>query len=329
MNRDIKVLAKKWKISLDETEHHYNSGKEIVGFLEDAFWEEDDNSERLIRAALRIVNCEDLTSDKEFVEKNMLNILTAIRYSLPFRSKLYNLYGMIRYEIKKAGITFEEYLETYSGEDEEDSVEEDQAEQSKQAKKFSDSARGIMTIGLVFLFPSEKDKSNNWKSYQRIKNARGEVAAGVFDGNTDSGDVECQRIIDYYSQLIPRGYENSSVYNSLGIAYTLKDDFDSAINYFNKAIELDHDNRDAYYNRGMVSCKKGCFEDAIEDFKTARDKSVTDKDIIDDICYQLGMLYITLGDIQSGASCLQGLKDKPDYEEAALMLKELDKGGLL
>jgi hypothetical protein len=110
MDRTVKALAKRWGISLDEIENHYNFNKKIVGVLEDAFWEDDNNSERLINAAIRIIHCEDLTSDKEFVKKNMLNILVAMLYSLEFRSEVYNLYGLIRCEIEKEHITLEKYL---------------------------------------------------------------------------------------------------------------------------------------------------------------------------------------------------------------------------
>jgi tetratricopeptide (TPR) repeat protein len=157
------------------------------------------------------------------------------------------------------------------------------------------------------------------------------VAAGKTVNNTVSGDDECRRIIDFYNQSIQNGNENSSTHNSLGIAYALKGDFDSAIVCFNRAIELNHDNWDAYYNRGLVFCKNDRLSEAVSDFKVIHDKAALDKNIgiIYDASYQLGMLHIALGDIQSGVSYLQALNDNPDYEEASLILKELTKEGLL
>jgi tetratricopeptide (TPR) repeat protein len=217
----------------------------------------------------------------------------------------------------------------YVGEVRDDENDAEQDNRAVRIGRFAESAREIVIC--TILFPSGEDKYNNWESYSRMKIDYNRVAADRSGGNTGPGDAECQRIIDFYNQAIKSGHENSSAYNSCGIAYALKGDFDSAENCFNKALELGHNSRDTYYNRGLIFCKSGRFKEAIDDFKAARDKAIVDKniEIIDDASYHLGLLYIALGDIQSGASYLQDIKDKPDYEEAALILKELAKGGLL
>jgi tetratricopeptide (TPR) repeat protein len=60
--------------------------------------------------------------------------------------------------------------------------------------------------------------------------------------------------------------QKAAAYNSRGITYVAKGQYDQAISDFNKAIEIDSRIAAFYFNRGIVYLKKGQFDEAISDF---------------------------------------------------------------
>ncbi|GHV85215.1 hypothetical protein AGMMS50230_08230 [Spirochaetia bacterium] len=114
---DIETLAEYWKIEPGAIEAHYSKNSTITGVMEDTFWVENDDNERLLLAALKIIFCEPPVGissgvkayfsqmknkpDDIFIHKHKLDILTAWRYSLLFRTNLANLRSFVLQEIKK------------------------------------------------------------------------------------------------------------------------------------------------------------------------------------------------------------------------------------
>jgi tetratricopeptide (TPR) repeat protein len=66
-----------------------------------------------------------------------------------------------------------------------------------------------------------------------------------------------------------RGDKLAIIYNSRGIAYATKGDYDNAIADYNQAIVHDISNGDTFYNRGLSYRRKGDYDHAINDFTRA------------------------------------------------------------
>jgi tetratricopeptide (TPR) repeat protein len=78
---------------------------------------------------------------------------------------------------------------------------------------------------------------------------------------------------------------NAKFYNSRGIAYGEKGQYDQAISDFNRAIELNPNDNKAYNNRGIVYRLKGQYDQAVSDFNKAIDLNPLDAEAYNSLAW--------------------------------------------
>ena len=78
---------------------------------------------------------------------------------------------------------------------------------------------------------------------------------------------------------------DAKFYNSRGIAYGQKGQYDQAISNFNRAIELNPNDNKAYNNRGIVYRLKGEHDQAISDFNKAIEISPLDAEAYNNLAW--------------------------------------------
>jgi tetratricopeptide (TPR) repeat protein len=83
--------------------------------------------------------------------------------------------------------------------------------------------------------------------------------------------------------------KDAKFYNSRGIAYAEKGQYDQAIYDFNRAVELNPNDSKAYNNRGRVYRLKGQYDQAISDFNKAIEMSPLDAEAYNNLAW----LYAT------------------------------------
>ena len=82
-------------------------------------------------------------------------------------------------------------------------------------------------------------------------------------------DENYQKAVDHFTTAIELTPEFGGFYDSRGIAYIGKGEFDNALQDFNKAINLDPETAEAYKNRGFAYSEKGESEKAFQDLNKA------------------------------------------------------------
>lgn len=82
-------------------------------------------------------------------------------------------------------------------------------------------------------------------------------------------DIDADRQINSYSQLLKENPFFYPAYHNRGWAYIQKEEYDKAIDDYNQLIKLVHNNAGAYLNRGWAYHKQKKYEEAIKDYITA------------------------------------------------------------
>jgi len=100
---------------------------------------------------------------------------------------------------------------------------------------------------------------------ENLENLKQKARQFFDEKNWDELIPICTEIIE----LEKSPHDKAFAYNSRGLSYYYKGDFDRAIEDFDKALELDPNYPGAYYSRGLSYYYKGDFDRAIEDFDKA------------------------------------------------------------
>ena len=80
-----------------------------------------------------------------------------------------------------------------------------------------------------------------------------------------------QKAVVHFTKAIELMPEFAGAYDTRGLAYVGKGEFEKAFQDFNKAIDLDPEDGQAYKNRGFAYSEKGEFDIALQDFNKAID----------------------------------------------------------
>jgi tetratricopeptide (TPR) repeat protein len=117
-----------------------------------------------------------------------------------------------------------------------------------------------------------KDKDNPLQIHKRIRLLdRKGLLASIYNsrGIAYASKGEYDRAILVYNKAIENDPGEATAYFNRGIAYNRKGEYDRAILDYTKAIEIDLRFTEAYYNRGTVFSTKGEHDRAILDFTYA------------------------------------------------------------
>jgi tetratricopeptide (TPR) repeat protein len=87
---------------------------------------------------------------------------------------------------------------------------------------------------------------------------------------------------------------DAKFYNSRGIAYGQKGQYDRAISDFNRAIELNPNDHKAYNNRGIVCRLKGQYDQAISDFNRAIEINPLDAEAYNNLAWLFATAKVPL-----------------------------------
>src|SRR5713226_6413097 len=88
----------------------------------------------------------------------------------------------------------------------------------------------------------------------------------IANSNPDQKIAVCTRVIEDSAESTAN---RANAYNSRGIGYHNKKDYDRAIAEYGEAIKLDPKYARAYYNRGLVYAAKGNYDGAVEEYSEA------------------------------------------------------------
>jgi tetratricopeptide (TPR) repeat protein len=129
-------------------------------------------------------------------------------------------------------------------------------------------------------------------------------------------EVTVSQRIDGCSAVIKagrdRGEKLAEAYNSRGVAYRLKGEYDRAIQDYGQAIKLDAKSATAYANRGVAYDNKGEYDRAIQDY----DQAIKLKPSAE-VHFNRGNAYLGKGQHDHAIDDYnQALKLKPDFAAA-------------
>lgn len=103
--------------------------------------------------------------------------------------------------------------------------------------------------------------------------------------------------IRYYQKAIDLNPDEGTLYNNLGVSYSLSGDYKRASNAFNNAITHNYSDSKVYNNLGMVLAKSGQYEKALDAFK----KGGTEAQAYNN----LGCVYLEQGAIDESIRCFE------------------------